>query len=402
MTDQVDSRRSWVVMVAATVTNAIGFGTAYTFSTFFKPMAAEFEAGQGRTALVFSITVFLLFGLGVISGPLSDRFGPRRLVIFGAVCVVAGLLATSRVHHLWLGYLTYGFGVGVGTGSFITPVIASVGGWFHRRRALAVGITTTGSGIGTSVLVPLINRMIQSHGWRTSYVILAAIAGVTLGLASIFLRRPPIPPPPPARERLAAVGSTRPFKVMAITGALMSLSLFASFTFVVKWATDAGVPSSRAALLMPIITASSVGGRLVLTALTARLGPVRMFQACLAAQPAAYAIWLAAGGNYPLLVLFAVVLGLSYGGFVALSAEVAAHLFGVVGLGAVLGALYCFSGLGGFIGPTGAGFVADATDGRVAPILLTISVVIVATGFSLFIPTERQVAAAAPEPAAAG
>jgi hypothetical protein len=61
---------------------------------------------------------------------------------------------------------------------------------------------------------------------------------------------------------------------------------------------------------------------------------VRLLQGCLAAQPVAFALWLAAGGSYPVLVTFAVCLGVAYGGFVALGPEAAAVLFGVVGLGA--------------------------------------------------------------------
>ena len=66
---------------------------------------------------------------------------------------------------------------------------------------------------------------------------------------------------------------------------------------------------------------------------------------------------------------FAFVLGTSYGGYVALSPAAAAELFGLSGLGAVLGALYTSSGVGGLIGPPAAGWLIDRTGGYVASIL---------------------------------
>jgi MFS family permease len=72
-------------------------------------------------------------------------------------------------------------------------------------------------------------------------------------------------------------------------------------------------------------------------------------------------LWLFAGGSYVMLVLFAVAMGVGYGGFIALMPAVAAGLFGTVGLGGILGALYTSAGLGGLVGPPLAGALIDAT-----------------------------------------
>ena len=108
-----------------------------------------------------------------------------------------------------------------------------------------------------------------------------------------------------------------------------------------------------------------------------------MFQGCLAAQPFAYLVWLVAGDRYPLLLLFAAILGVAYGGFVAVSGEVLAHLFGVVGLGSVFGVMFAGFGIGGLIGPPLTGFVADSTGGQTVPIIIAVVVTTVATAISL-------------------
>ena len=64
-----------------------------------------------------------------------------------------------------------------------------------------------------------------------------------------------------------------------------------------------------------------------------------------------FLLWLGAGDSYAMLVLFAIVMGVAYGGFIALAPAVAAGLFGTVGLGAILGALYTAAAIGGLVGP---------------------------------------------------
>ncbi len=385
---ELDSTRGWVVVVGGALACGTAFGTVYTFGAFFEAMVEDLDAGRGSTALVFGVTLLLFFGFGVVSGPMADRFGPRRLVVGGSVLLAAGLALTSRVDTVATGYLTYGVGVGLGGGMIVTPMYAIAGGWFVRRRALAMGVVATGNGLGTLILVPLAERLIADHGWRTAYLTLALIDLVLITTASLVLLAPPVPAAPPALPRMRAVAGVSAFRLLFVTSLLFSVSLFIAFGFVVDFATAEGISSSRAALLVGIIGAASVVGRLGLTALAGRVAAVRLLQACLAAQPVAFALWLAAGGSYPLLVTFAVCLGVAYGGFVALGPETAAVLFGVVGLGAVMGLMFLGAGLGGLVGPPLAGWLADASDGSGVPITLALVVSLLAFGLSLAIPTR--------------
>ncbi|MEM8903919.1 MAG: MFS transporter, partial [Actinomycetota bacterium] len=345
--------------------------------------------GRGSTALVFAITLLLFFGTGVVSGPLSDRVGPRRLVAVGGVLLVVGLLATSRVEQLWLGYFTYGIGVGLGCGLFVTPLYATAGRWFVHRRALALGIVSAGNGIGTLTLVPLAERVISDDGWRTAYVTLAVIDAVLLLFVLAVVRLPRAPtvaaagPEPGFAERFAELRPDPAFRTMFVVTLLASISLFTAFAFVVPFAEDEGVSSSRAALLVGVIGASSVLGRIAIGGLAGRFGSVRLLQGALAVQPVAYLVWLVAGGRYPLLVLFAVLLGVSYGGFVSLGPEVTAHLLGVVGLGTTFGLVFLATGLGGLVGPPLVGVLSDLSDGRGVPIAAVIVVTIAALATSL-------------------
>ena len=185
------------------------------------------------------------------------------------------------------------------------------------------------------------------------------------------------------------VSATGAFRRLFATTLVFSVALYVAFGFVVDFATDEGIASDDAALLVSIIGASSIIGRLGLTTASGRLGAVRLLQVCLAVQPVAFLVWLIAGGSYPLLVVFAVLLGVGYGGFVALGPEVALGYFGVVGLGGVMGLVFLAFGLGGLIGPPLGGWLADTTDGTSIPIGFAVATSVLAFGLSLTMPSGR-------------
>ncbi len=356
----VDSSTGWVVAATAFVGLFVVFGIAYSFGAFFDSMAEEFGTGKGATALMFSITTAGYFGLGVFSGRATDRYGPRPLMLVGAVMLGAGLLTTSRVESIWVGYATYGVGVGVAVACVYVPMVATVGGWFVRQRTAALGIAVAGIGVGTLVLAPLSGRLIDAHGWRTAYVVLGIGGAAVLLLASVGARRPPVDLTQPTVP-LGRIVRDRGFVILYVSIVLLSSALFVPFVFIKTYATDEGIDAGPAAALVGIIGASSVVGRLGLAALGSRFDATGLMQLSFATMAASFAIWLVAGDRYAVLVVFAIVMGVSYGGFIALAPAVTAGLFGTVGLGGVLGALYTAAGLGGLVGPPFVGAVIDST-----------------------------------------
>jgi OFA family oxalate/formate antiporter-like MFS transporter len=77
----------WFVVAGAFAITFVGFGSAYTFSAFVHSLQTDFAASRGSVSLVFSLAGFLYFGLGIVSGPLADRWGARRLGIIGMVLI---------------------------------------------------------------------------------------------------------------------------------------------------------------------------------------------------------------------------------------------------------------------------------------------------------------------------
>ncbi len=335
------------------------FGVGYSFGAFFESMSEEFDAGNGATALVFSITIALSFLLAPLTGSLADRFGPRPVLWIGAGSLFVGLLATSATPSLVLGYVTYGAGVGLAIACGYVPMVATVGGWFERRRSMAMGIAVAGIGLGTLVGSPLSARLIAATSWRTTFVIYAFGGGALLLLASVPAAFGPAAQPSARRRPLRELMALRDFRLLYVSMLAVTMGLFVPFVFLVKYAEDRGVNAVTAAGLVGLIGGSSVIGRLALGSLADRFGAMSLFGWSIATMTGSHLIWLVAGDRLWAMVVYAVVLGLGYGGFIALSPAVVAARFGLEGLGGILGTLYTSAAFGSFFGPPLAGLLID-------------------------------------------
>lgn len=377
--DVVDSGRAWIGACGVALANGIAFGTVYTFSTFFTAMSADFESSSQSTALIFALTLLLFFGFGVVSGPLSDRVGPAPMLAVGGLIFVAGLVMTSVAGSVQVGYLT-AILVGLGAGCFVAPLTGAAGALFQRRRAAALGLVAAGNGVGTMVLIPVAEALIDAQGWRSALRGLSVIASVGFGLAMWMVVRPPRRPavasgPQSTRDLV----SEQRFVWLFAGMTLMSVALFSAFAFVVPFAEAKGVSSRTAALLFSLVGLASIFGRLALTGLANSLGALRLMQLTMALQPIAYGLWLFADGSTTMLAAFALVLGVTYGGFVAISPEVAIVLFGLENVGRLMGLLFLAFGIGGLIGPPTAGWLSDRS-GQSAVIVGLMVVTVAALG----------------------
>ena len=273
---EVDSTRAWIVVASAFLAMFTVFGVAYSFGEFFGPMADEFGTSRSATALFFSITTFAYFAIGIISGRIADRIGPRRVMVFGAVAMVSGLLLTAEVSSIRLGYFTYGLGVGIGVACCYVPMVAAVGGWFEQRRTFALGLAVAGIGTGTLVLVPIIERLIEANGWRDAYRVLAAVSGVLLVIAAVGAHRPPgsAAAPRPIRE---IIRGRRDFWFLYASSLFLAAALFTPFVFMADY-IDTTEASGSAAVLLGLIGMASIIGRLGLGALAGRVGIVGLYR----------------------------------------------------------------------------------------------------------------------------
>jgi MFS transporter, OFA family, oxalate/formate antiporter len=369
----------WFVVAAAFAVTFVGLGSAYTFSAFVGALQQDFGASRGSVSLVFSLAGFVYFASGIVSGPLSDRWGSRRLAIIGMILTGAGLALASMARSLTEVYLAYGLGVGLGVGCSYVPAIGAVQRWFVRRRGLASGLAVSGIGLGTLVLPPLASFLIDTIGWREAYLAVAAIAVVVGGGMALLIENDPrdrgLYPDGDALRVSQASGmsvrdavTSRQFVGLYASCLLCSFAVFVPFAHLVPYALDHGVTRSAAALLMAMIGVGSTGGRFFLGGLADRMGRHNALLLTFLGMAVTLGFWAYATGFWSLLV-FAVAYGIFYGGWVALLPVTVMDYFGGRNVSGIIGILYTSVAFGTLIGPSTAGFVFDLIHSYTLPLL---------------------------------
>ncbi len=376
----------WFVVAGTFAVTFVGFGAAYSFSAFLVSLQHDFDASRGSVSLVFSLAGFLYFALGVVSGPLADRWGVRWFAVIGMVVTAAGLALASMAQSLTEVYAAYGLGVGLGVGCSYVPAVGAVQRWFFRRRGFASGLAVSGIGVGTLVVPPFAAYLIAAFGWRAAYLTLGVFALVVgAGLAFLIDDDPrrrglgpdgdvvPADTPSPQAAGADVGKAIRSPRFIGLYAAcfICAFGLFVPFVHLVPYALDHGIAQNSAVLLLGAIGVGSTAGRFLLGGLADRLGRPLSFLMMFLGIGLSFVIWAASTSFLPLAV-FALVYGVFYGGFVALAPAVVIDYFGGRNAGSLIGILYTSVAFGTLVGPTFAGYAYDISHSYLLPILISV------------------------------
>src|ERR671929_1039414 len=162
----VDSRASWAVALTALGVYSVSFGAPTITVVALKPIAAELGDTRSVPALACSLAWFGAAIGGIPMGWMAERFGIRRVVMFGALMVAAGLAISSSGSPAAL-YVGHGVFIGLlGNACINAPLYVYVARWFDRRRGSAVALISSGQYLAGTVWPVLFSRGIESLGWR--------------------------------------------------------------------------------------------------------------------------------------------------------------------------------------------------------------------------------------------
>lgn len=367
MERRVDGGYGWVAVACAFAAHFVAFGVIYSFTVFFRSILDEFGQGRGTTSWIVSIAAGLMLGASGVTGRLTDRFGPGRVLAAGGVLISTGLLLSSLATSIWHVYLAYGLTVGLGVSCSFVPSVATVGQWFERRRGLAIGIAAAGTGIGSLVLAPLSSSLIDAYGWRTAMRVVAAIAVVALVGAGSLLR---------ARFATGGGGGAwevargnRTFFLLYFGGLIGSYAYWVPFVHMVPYAEDKGLTRASAAIIVSIMGIANTAGRIVMGGIADRIGRRPMMQLSWAAMAIAFFCWPLAG-SWATLAVFGVFYGLFAGAFIALLPALAGDYFGMQRLAGVTGLLFTGAAVGTLFGSPVTGLLFDARGNYTLGIML--------------------------------
>lgn len=391
--------RGWVVVGASFTALTVIFGVAYAFASFFVSFEREFAALRADVSLVFAIAGFVWFGLGAVTGALADRLGPRPMAIAGMLFLALGLFAASRAQTLWQVYLTYGLGCGLGVGFVYVPAIGAVQPWFRKRLGLAAGIASAGIGMGTLVTPYVSVALIDALGWRGAFAALGGFVLVVGVAAAALLENDParrgLHPdgaagepgraPPKSGLTLRETLRTRVFWIFYGSLTLCTIGQAMPFAHLVPYALDRGHSVEFGAILIGLVGVGSVFGRFVLGGFGDRLGRREMLSAVYAAMALLFVGWAAAESAWA-LAAFALLYGVSYGGFVGTCPPLATDYFGPKAISGIVGVLYTGAGIGYLLGPLAAGAAYDLQRSYTLPILAAVVLLAGAAALSRALP----------------
>lgn len=132
-----------------------GFGYFSSFGMFESHWIEVLDTSASEIAWVGSLSLFLLFMLGILSGPLMDKGHFRSIILVGCAFQILGAFTTSAVTHYWQLILAQGVVQGIGNGLLFTPCVALVSVYFTKGRAFALSLAACGAPIG-GIIFPLV------------------------------------------------------------------------------------------------------------------------------------------------------------------------------------------------------------------------------------------------------
>lgn len=366
----------WIVATAAvgmsTGPGQFAFGA---LGLFMIPLNEEF--GWSRTEVSLALTFFTVALAVSIPwiGKLVDRHGSRK-VLLPSFMVFGVLLALipSLANQLWILFLLFALIGSLAAGANALPYLRTISAWFDRRRALALGIAMGGSGMGYVYVPPAVQYMIDMHGWRSAYFMLAAVTlVVAVPLVYFVLREAPAKKDIEGRNELnpesidPAAGSQVPMLRLLrrpllwqlfVIFCLLSFTLYGVLSHLSPMLRDRGMSPGNAALVQSTLGLALVVSRVIIGYIMDRFFAPHVAVACFLLSAIGVSL-LAAGAVGPLAFVAAVFIGISMGAEIDMLAFLTGRYFGVENFGQVYGILFTSFLIGTSGGPVAYGMAYE-------------------------------------------
>ena len=358
----------------------------------------EFGASRGTASLAFTM-VMLGFGSGgVLTGKITDRYGIVTAIGLGIGILTLGYLGAASSSSIWQ-FILWHFAIGLSSAATFAPLMAEASHWFVRYRGLAVGIAASGNYIGGTIWPPLVNFVMQSMGWRSTHVAIGIFTALAMAVALVVLRLLM-----GAATRRSHVNAPAPRVDLRVsTNALTAILALASFAccvamsmpqvHIVAYCGDLGYGVARGAEMLSLMLGFGIVSRIGSGFLADKIGGIRTALIGSAAQATALLFYLFFD-SLTSLYLISVMFGLFQGGIVpsyaiivreAMPASEAATRVGTVIFASVLGMSF-----GGYI----SGVIFDATGSYAAAFVNGIGWNVLNVGIILLLLFRARVSAA--------
>lgn len=343
----------WLV-VLGTIIVMMGLGTIYTWSLYNQPLVDRFGWKLNSVAATFSIMSLALAVSTLASGKIQEKIGLRRLITFSGIALGAGLIISSQVSSLWMLYLSAGIMVGAADGIAYMTTLANAIKWFPEKKGLISGISVGAYGMGSLVFKYINGAILHSVGISQAFFYWGIIVMVLM-IAGAFLVKEA---KADGSQAAAGVSRVKEYSIKEMLHTKESYLLFVvlftacmSGLFVIGIAADIGVrmvhlSAATAANAVALVAIFNTLGRIILGALSDRLGRMKVVAGAIFASAAAVLILSFADLNYGLYLFSVAVIAFSFGGNITIFPTIVAEFFGLRNSSQNYGIIYQGFGLG--------------------------------------------------------
>lgn len=365
---EISVRTRWLLVLAAGLIMGGTLGIRNVQGLYLVPVTMDM--GWSREAFSIAIALQnLVWGLvQPFTGMIADRYGAAKVIFFGALIYVAGLVVMA----LSTTPLVFALGNGVLIGIALSgTAFGTVYGALSRlvppqHQSWALGIAGAIGGLGQFAAVPATHLMIERMDWVTSLFVLAALMVLISPLAAMLSEKSP--QIAPEQDSTQSVGEAireavthRGFTFLNIGFVACGFQLAFIAGHLPAFLTDRGMSPSDGGVALGLIAFGNIIG----TYLCGHLGGV---------WPKKYVLSGVYFFRAGIMVLFVILpttaasiyalsfaMGLVWLGTVPLTIGLVSHLFGVRYIATLFGIVFFGHQVGSFFGVWLGGYVFDVT-----------------------------------------
>ncbi|MCD6265166.1 MAG: MFS transporter [Deltaproteobacteria bacterium] len=372
---------AWIILAICFVDLFINYSVRLGYSVVLPEMIRDLGFNRTAGGSIFNAYLFSYIILTPLTGILTDRLGARRVISTCAFILGVGILLMGTVKSLWTACVFYAV-VGIGATGMWTPVITLVQRWFTtNRRGMALGILSTGYGLGFATMGVAFPWIVHHFSWRYSWYFLGAGALVMVAVNGMFLRSSPesagyLPwgqkesnslngsdeEGHPKKVSISIVFRDKTFWLIGLSYSCISYSLYGTTTFMVDYAKyQLGLPLEKASFLATIHGICQIAGVLTILPLSDYLGRKRTIIISNSFIAACLTGILLTGDSWIMLYVLIGIMAVFYGVTFPMYGACAGDYFPKEVMGTVIGAWTPFYGAGAILVHWVSGVLRDTT-----------------------------------------
>jgi sugar phosphate permease len=372
---------AWVILGISFVDLFVNYSVRLGYGVVLPEMIRTLDFGRADAGTIFNAYLFTYIAIAPLTGYLTDRLGARRVISVCLLVLGMGVVLMGTVTSLWSASLFFGL-TGLGASGLWAPVITLVQRWFaFHRRGLALGVLSTGYGLGFATMGIVVPLIVESRSWHYAWFILGAMALCMAIFNAVFLRSDPqnlglapwgqktdvserVDSPAVADRKMSLrqVLTNRQFWLIGLSYFAIAYSLYGITTFMVDYARNQiGLPLEKASLLATIHGIGQVAGVLTVMPLSDVLGRKKTIMMSNTFIAAALGGILVVGNSWILLCVCVGILAIFYGVTFPIYGACAGDYFPKESMGTVIGAWTPFYGAGAILTHWITGTLRDST-----------------------------------------